>query len=476
VLQIDMSATGQTFPIRTAWLCRLCFLLGLVGAISMIILTPPFQVPDEQDHFFRAYQLSEFQLRGIARDGRAGGTLPSSVIELVEDFLGKDAVLYPKAIYTVPQITAQPLRQTWRALDRPLEPNRREFQDFPAAAFYSPMAYLPQVIAIIGGRWAGAEPLALLYLARSANALIAVVLLTWAVRLMPIGREAVIVAGLLPMAIFEYASAGPDAGIISTAFLFTAVGLRTQLRGGWTAGEVAIAAVSGLVFCSQKPVYAPLLVLGLAAALTGKRVRLTLLAQAVILVLALGGTAFWIRFSWSRLVLPYPGTSLSEQVAYIAAHPFAYSETIARSFWHYWSFYYQSLVGILGWLTLRLPKFAYVLPVAALLLSVMAQPLNAPRLPLYAVAWNVILLVTSILLIMTAQYLQATRVGSWIVEGVQGRYFIPLLPLSVATACSVARFRPSRKASLIAFLAVMAIVAVEILTAEMAVVRAYQVF
>ena len=150
-------------------------------------------------------------------------------------------------------------------------------------------------------RQAGAGPLALLYLAWLANALVAVALLTWAVRLMPIAPEAMMAAALLPMALFEYASAAPDAGVIGTTFLFTAIALHTLLRGGWTAGEVAVAAVSGLVFSSQKPVYAPLLVLGVPTVLTGGRVKQTLLAQAAVLLVALGGTAFWLlRFDKTR--------------------------------------------------------------------------------------------------------------------------------------------------------------------------------
>jgi uncharacterized membrane protein len=472
MLQADMSHIGQTASIGTAWLTPtvVCFILGLFGAVSMIVLTPPFQVPDEQVHFFRAYQLSELQPRGIVRDGAAGGMLPSSLIELSEHFLGH------RALAGDGRIRAHPFRQTWLAFDRPLDPNRREFVDFSNTAFYSPIAYLPQAIAIVGGRWAGAGPLALLYLARLANALVAVALLTWAVRLMPIAREPLMVAGLLPMAVFEYASASPDAGVIGTAFLFTAVALRMQLRGVWAVGDVALAAVSGLVFCSQKPVYAPLLVLGFPTTLTSRPAKHALLAHTVILVVALGGTAFWIRFSWLRAILPHPGISLTGQATYIATHPLAYLETIARSFWYYGSFYYQSLIGVCHWMTLCLPNFAYVLPVAALLLSVLAQPANAPRLSLYAVTWNVLLLASSVFLIMTALYLQFNPVGHWIIDVVQGRYFLPLLPLSIATACSVVKLRPSKKASLAAFLLVTAIVALQLLTANMAIVWAYQEF
>ena len=76
MLQSDGLVNAQAGPIQTAWVspALICFLLGLVGAISMIVLTPPFQVPDEQEHFHRAYQLSELQLRGtmLARIMREG--------------------------------------------------------------------------------------------------------------------------------------------------------------------------------------------------------------------------------------------------------------------------------------------------------------------------------------------------------------------------------------------------------------------
>ena len=436
----------------------------------MIILTPPFQVPDEQEHFHRAYQLSELQLRGTVQDGAAGGILPSSLVELSVHFLGA------RAIHAERRITAQPLRYTRLMLGRPLDPNRREFVDFTSAAFFSPMGYVPQAIAIVGGRSAGAGPLMLLYLARLANALVALVLVSSAVWLMPIAPEAVMVAGLLPMAVFEYASAAPDAGVIGTAFLFTSVALRAQLRGGWTAGEVAVAAVSGLVFCSQKPVYAPLLVLGLPAALTGGRARQILLAHAVIVVVALGGTAFWIVFSWSHVVLAVPGTNLARQAGYISAYPFAFAWTIARTFRYYHTFYYQTLIGVLGWAKLYLPGFAYFLAPSALMLSVLAQPRDAPRLPVYAVAWNVLLLAGIVLLIMTALYLSWTPVGCWVVEGNQGRYFLLLLPVAIASVCSVIRWRPFHERSRAVSVLVSVIIAVQLVIAAMAIVQAYQVF
>ena len=278
--------------VRTAWLSPglVCFLLGLLGTLPLVVLTPPFQVVDEHQHFLRAYEVSELRMRAIVQDGEMKAMLPSSLIELIESFFGTRAVFAPRPI------TAQPLQQTWMALDRPLEPGRRELVSVMYNT-YPPPPYLPQAIAIAVGRWLGAGPLALLYLGRLANALVALIVLASAVRLMPIGRELTMLFGLLPMAISEYASVSPDAAVITTAFLFTAVALRGQLANRWTAGEVALAMASGLFFCLQKPVYTPLLLVGLPAALMRGRVKHTLLVHAAIVAIVLGSTVAWMGFA-----------------------------------------------------------------------------------------------------------------------------------------------------------------------------------
>jgi hypothetical protein len=100
---------------------------------------------------------------------------------------------------------------------------------------------------------------------------------------------------------------------------------------------------------------------------------------------------------------------------------------------------------VLGWLTLYLPKFAYVLPAGAFLLSVLAQPGDAPRLPVYAVAWNTLLLGSSVALTMTTLYLTWNEVGSWIIDHVQGRYFLPpasiIMPVGVVIPVAALRIQ-----------------------------------
>jgi uncharacterized membrane protein len=338
----------------------------------------------------------------------------------------------------------------------------------------APPSYVPQAIAMAAGRWLGAGPLALLYLGRLANALVAVIVLAWAVQLMPIGRELTMFFGLLPMAIYEYASVSADATVITSAFLFTALALRAQLRGHWNPGEVALAVVSGLVFCTQKPVYAPLLLVGLPAALVRGRAKHTLLVHAVIVVIVLGAAAAWQLFATRYSSLPL-GVSVSGQAAFIAAHPFAYMRTIARSFWYEGYLYYQELVGVFGWLTLYLPNFAYFLPLGAVPLGTMAQPRDGPRLPALSIAWAAMLLAGACVLIFTAAYLLWNEVGFWIISIVSGRYFLPLLALVAAVWCSVVRVPLSRQGSLAALLMLVMLIIAQSATTVLIIVRAYHV-
>ena len=198
---------GFTALLRAAnWLSPwLVFvLISLPSTLALVFLTPPFQVPDEHQHFYRAYQISELHIVGAGGESAGGAVLPSSLPEFVEHFLGS------RRMHPVREIRPAPLAKTWLEMERPLNPTRREFVGF-GTVNYSPFPYVPQATAMGVGRLLEAPPLALLYLGRIANALIAIVLIAWALRWMPFGKPVAAVAALLPMAQYEYASVSPDA-------------------------------------------------------------------------------------------------------------------------------------------------------------------------------------------------------------------------------------------------------------------------
>ena len=233
--------------------------MGGINAILLTFLTPPFQVHDEFQHFFRSYQLSEAEIWGSVQDGHPGSVIPSSLPEFVERSWGT------LEVWHVPPLGTHRLAETWREFQQPLAPSRRQFAEF-ITVDYSPILYVPQTLGIAAGRLFGASPLALLYLGRLANAATAIVVIAWSLKVLPMGRAMALAVALLPMGQFEYGSVAPDATIIASGFLLTATSLRASLRNEWPRTDVLISAIAAGIVCS-KVVYSPLLAIGIPAML-----------------------------------------------------------------------------------------------------------------------------------------------------------------------------------------------------------------
>src|ERR1035441_9256429 len=54
-------------------------LLAVLFGLAVLVANPPYQAPDENDHYWRAYQLSEGGVVGRKQGNNAGGDLPALV-------------------------------------------------------------------------------------------------------------------------------------------------------------------------------------------------------------------------------------------------------------------------------------------------------------------------------------------------------------------------------------------------------------
>lgn len=448
----------------------ICLVLGLVGALSMVVLTPPLQVADEGQHFARAYQLSELHVWSRTHDGEFGDDLPASLTAFIVRFLGTAEAHVTRGVPTLP------LDSTLKALDQPLNPHERSFLAFPGAASYSPLPYIPQASAIGFGRLLAWSPLALLYLARLANAVAAVVLVAAAVRLAPVGKEILLVVGLLPMALYEYASASPDAMVIASALLFTALALRMQLRGCWSRAEMAGAIASSLVFCSLKPVYLPLLLVGLFPAVLRREIRTrALVTHGILVAFVVGATFAWLRSTASVFVLPRAGTSGPGQTAFIAHHLPSYAAILWATLRTNLVLYYKSMVGAFGWMLVLSPTIAYVLPLVSGLVLLVYRDRRDEQATRAGAAWSLALAACCGLLVLTALYVMWTPVGAPLVEGVQGRYFLPIAGIAAFALLRLMPRLPSRAPDGAALLCCAVLYIVQLAIADMTIVSAFAV-
>ena len=280
---------------------RVLVCLGLVFGGLLLAITPPFQVPDEQTHFYRAFQVSDGGFVAEKRDGRSGGWIPESLVAITAPFM--DLRFHPETKTTLDAILA--------GFSVPLDRSMRQFVGFENTTVQTPISYLPQSLGMGLGEALGVGPLTLLYLGRGANLIASLLVTLLAIRATPIFKWVFVLIALMPMTVFEMASVSADAFTNAVALLFTALILRLALtQSAVDARALAALLVTSLLLCLSKVAYAVLILLFLSvpvARLGGPRRYLAVFAALVLLnAAALAGWVFVMQDVYAPIDLDGP--------------------------------------------------------------------------------------------------------------------------------------------------------------------------
>ncbi len=406
---------------------RLLLAVVALATLFFVFVTPPFQAPDENQHYMKALLLSEGRVLTESQGSAIGASLPRAAIDLHDvDFptsVGGARQLYDRAA----------LVRAWNG-DK-ARPGTR-FADFPNVANYAPTLYAPGAAGLLIGDALGLPRIGAFYMGRLINALAALAMLAAALRLMPFGRPAVLAIALLPTTAYQTGSLSPDAVINGVGFL----GLALALRIGFAPparGRMAAAFLAAPMLALAKGVYLPLMAAGLRLPKSRRDVRPWMLGAAMVL----GAVAFiaWQGYSGGSQALYHIASRktgammttapLGDQLAVILADPIAYARILASSIVERAPVYALQIVGRFGWNAILLPLAAY--PLAALMLGCAVACGAGMRFPLLQRLWWLAVVIGTALLIETAMYLTATPLAADYIQGTQGRYFLPLAPLAL---------------------------------------------
>jgi uncharacterized membrane protein len=450
---------------------RLMFALICAFTLLFLVLTPPFQSPDESQHYMKALALAEGRVRAVSNGREIGAMLPRAALDLRDsDFPAEQPGELKR--YAVAQVGA-----AWHA-DAGREGQR--FADFPNVANYAPTLYAPQALGLWAGEAIGLPRIGAFYAGRLANAAVALLMLLAAVMALPFGRMALLAAAALPTSVCQAASLSPDATINGLGWLALALSLRLGFRGargGSIAGALALAPFLALA----KGVYLPLMLAGmrwpsgaLAAKARPMRTDLLLIGAAI-----LGAAVFvgWMKYSGGtqalyhivsrktgELVLTAP---LADQLAVVLGDPIGYLHILMSSMAERAPVYGLQIVGRFGWNSILLPLAAY--PLALLMLGSAWLGGEGPRAGLLQRLWWLSIAGGVAVLVETALYLTGTPLGANYIQGVQGRYFLPILPLAIlaimpaggATMFGTRRMRRSGVLAASVLLAIAALTALD---------------
>lgn len=335
-----------------------------------------------------------------------------------------------------------------------------------------------------------------LFLGRLANLAAYTLLTAWAVKRSPVAKPVFAAAGLLPMSLHLAASFSRDSLLLGLAFLYTALCLEGAFGAGAAAAaplprrQLLLTAAVGLLLAPAKSVYLPLcgLCLLIPAARLGRRGRAKLAGflAACLLVFALSGARYAIaeflqqaipaaQQPEAELVAELPGEggadtgsgelsagavdpdSICFSAAYILAHPGLTVQLLLRSLTQNADHYIKTLVGgklsyyslDLGW---GWVVACYLLlaaacraaegggrPGGAEMLTAPGAPNEARRIARARALAGLLALASAGLVVLGCVSWTPTYYET--IYGLQGRYFLPLLPAALLALCPAGVWR-----------------------------------
>lgn len=410
--------------LRSLWLPASFLVLASLTGSLLTLLLPLGQAPDEGAHAIRVDALSHGRVLGH-REGTDGGfTTPATLLEVARQ---------------TPEGQVQ-TRAERGAADTVEWSGPTRFVELGTIATYFPLAYLPAALTVKVVRLFQATPAQAFLAGRLANVLVFGLLGTAALAFTKRGQALIAATLLLPMSLGLSASLSGDGVLIASAALAAACMTRGGAREWWTA-----AGLLTLIGLTKLP-YAPLLLVLLAATRPAVPTRLAVVALS--LCLMLGWTAFnqaMVIGAFSRPAYEagplWPGpprrfaaVDPAAQLQVLEADPTRTVTVVAQTLFEQKRLW-QQMIGVLGWLTILLPVWLYALwtvALAVVFLGLFFETGLSPRSALAGLAG----IGLSAWAIMLAQYLGWTEVGATAINGLQGRYFLPLLPfLAVGLPC-----------------------------------------
>lgn len=395
--------------------------LALVFGLLFLVYTPPYQVPDEPSHFFKAYAIGEGHILPEIEDGHPVIRIPQNMLLSVLWYSWMPLNPDSKHFYG----------STLTNLRAPLDPDITLIVADTPTVFYPPIAYIAPGMTMGLAKLFEASPLLLMYLGRLANLLVWIFLVYLAIKNIPVHKWVLFLLALMPMSIYLGSSLSADSFTMALSFFYIAFFLKLALddeKESIENRDILIMIGLSILLALSKVGY--LVLLGLFLLIPKEKFgsrnqmagKYALLFTPVAIVTLL----------WNFLV---QSVATASQKAYaqgkmvlITSDPSFFPQLLSCSIGNCWNHYLTSFVGTFGWTENPLPAAMVYIYLAVLVLVAL---LDNSKIKI-GFKQKVIPLIIFIILSLSTfiyMYFVFTPSDGGFINGVQGRYFIPVAPL-----------------------------------------------
>lgn len=396
---------------------------GFVFGTIILFITPPFQVPDEAVHFYRAISITQGDLVAEVQNSVAGGVIPENAFQT-----GAQLAIY---LACNPQ-NKQSFEKLSFFLNLPPEPDKKRF--VKNHSMYPPAPYLAQAFGIGIGKVLHLSWLRTMYIARFTTLMFWLLCTYIAIKIIPVSKWLLILLALSPMALFQAASLSADSPTNALSFLFIALLFKNSVENELDNRKLITTLILCILVSLCKPIYISLIFLFFLTPVNRVKIKKYGAAFTLILLSSAGLIMLWMylikdvytAFHTWRALPPEQVVSSSEQVKFILSHPLQYLGVMLNTTRMHGTEVLESFVGKLGWIDTPLPRWLLFLHSGMLLFYALTDSNKDVILSYWQKVVISVVFFGTVVLTYTSIYMTWTLVGNPTVEGLQGRYFIPI--------------------------------------------------
>lgn len=402
-------------------------IMGSILAVLWLVAMPYGRVPDEEDHFFRIYEISQGYI--------VSDSIRSESIDTDSSVMGGENIAgrwMPANLDLGIKQHRSTVRDVIDGRSYVLDRENLVWYSFPNLALYSPISYLPQLVGVFLADLFTESVLYIIYIGRIAGLLVSLIAMFWAIKLAPFKKECFFIIAMLPMTFQQSISLSADNFINALAVLYIGYILYLLCQDEeYKLGKVQLVILWGmtLLIALSKVVYLPLTWLGILipSGFFGSSKKKHLHTWGYI-VLGAALNLLWMNISSI-------GESASrEQIEFILNYPEAFIKIIIRTVLKFGNeVVYEMFGSNMGALNIPVDEFPLLILIVLLVVLAVIPVKNARRFSVREKIWVSVIWMLILAMIWGSMYLGYNPVGNNLIVGFQGRYLIPISLLMLMT-------------------------------------------